>query len=218
MRVRGREVAAWTADDYEHIGVAFEMPTHFLKLTALENLRYFAALYSGRTRPPAELLASVGLDADGDKPVAQYSKGMKGRLSVARSLLCHPELLFLDEPTAGLDPVNARRVMDLIRDERGVGRTIFLTTHDMVAAEELCDRVAFIVDGRIACTDSPRALKLQHGERTVRVEYRRNGGPAQADFPLDGLAGNAAFHELLRDTEIQTIHTREAGSRRSSSA
>lgn len=209
-RVRGKEASSWQADDYEYIGVAFEAPTHFLKLTGLENLRYFAALYRGETRSPMAVLEAVGLQEDGDKPVAQYSRGMKGRLSVARSLLCEPEILFLDEPTGGLDPVNARRITNLIRDERTAGRTVFLTTHDMSLADELCDRVAFIVDGRIACIDAPRALKLQHGERTVRVEYAHAGGAAHCDFPLDGLGTNAEFLQLVREREVQTIHTREA--------
>jgi fluoroquinolone transport system ATP-binding protein len=208
--VRDREVAAWTANDYERIGVSFETPNHFLKLTGLENLRYFAALYSGSTRGPATLLGSVGLEGDGNRLVAQYSKGMKCRLSIARCLLNNPDLMYLDEPTSGLDPVSAQRVKDLIRAEREAGATVFLTTHDMAAADELCDRVAFIVEGRIACIDSPRALKLQHGERTVRVEYRSGARAEHADYPLEGLADNAAFHQVLRERDVQTLHTREA--------
>jgi fluoroquinolone transport system ATP-binding protein len=210
VRVRGKEVAAWTADDYERIGVSFEAPNHFLKLTGEENLRYFAALYHETTRAPAALLESVGLQSDGNRRVGEYSKGMKCRLSIARCLLNKPELIFLDEPTGGLDPVNMRRVKDLIRAERDAGATVFLTTHDMAAADELCDRIAFIVDGRIACIDSPRALKLEHGERAVRIEYRSGNRTVHADFPLDGLADNAVFQQVLRESEVQTIHTREA--------
>jgi fluoroquinolone transport system ATP-binding protein len=209
-RVCGKDVRSWTADDYERIGVAFETPNHFLKLTGLENLRYFAGLYARATRRPEGLLEAVGLEGEGGKPVGQYSRGMKVRLGIARALLCNPELLFLDEPTAGLDPVSVRRILDLVRDERGAGRTVFLTTHDMSAADELCDRVAFVVDGRIACIEPPRELKLRHGERVVRVEYRDGGGTAHADFPLDGLAGDAAFQRVLRERDVQTIHTREA--------
>jgi fluoroquinolone transport system ATP-binding protein len=210
VNVRHKEVAAWAASDYERIGVSFETPNHFLKLTGVENLRYFAALYRGATRSPATLLGSVGLESDGDRRVGQYSKGMRCRLSIARCLLNNPDLMFLDEPTGGLDPVSAQRVKDLIRAERARGATVFLTTHDMAAADELCDRVAFIVDGRIRCIDSPRALKLQHGERTVRVEYRSGGRVERADFPLDGLADNAAFQQVLRERDLQTLHTREA--------
>jgi fluoroquinolone transport system ATP-binding protein len=210
VRVRDKEVLAWAADDYERIGVSFETPNHFSKLTGLENLRYFAALYRATRRSPAALLEAVDLQEDGDKPVGQYSKGMKCRLGIARSLLSDSELLFLDEPTAGLDPVNAQRVKELIRDERAAGRTVFLATHDMSVADELCDRVAFIVAGAIACIDSPRVLKQLHGERTVRVEYRDGEGLANADFPLDGLGDDPAFLKLLREGEVQTIHTLEA--------
>jgi fluoroquinolone transport system ATP-binding protein len=209
-RVRGKEVREWVPADYERIGVSFETPNHFLKLTGLENLRYFGALYDHETRSPAALLDAVALAADGDKRVGQYSKGMRCRLGIARSLLGHPDLLFLDEPTGGLDPVNAQRVKDLIRAERHAGGTVFLTTHDMAAADELCDRVAFIVDGAIVCIDSPRALRLQHGERTVRVEYRDGAGSAREDFPLDGIGDNVAFARLLRERDVETIHTREA--------
>lgn len=210
VRVRGSEVAAWSADAYERIGVSFESPNHFLKLTGLENLRYFAALYHGPTRVPAALLESVGLQSDGHLRVREYSKGMKCRLSIARCLLNTPDLIFLDEPTGGLDPVNMQRVKDIIRAERDGGATVFLTTHDMAAADELCDRVAFIIDGRIVCIDSPRALKLKHGERAVRIEYGSGDRTLHADFPLDGLADNAAFHQVLRECDVQTIHTREA--------
>ena len=210
VRVRGKEVAAWTADDYERIGVSFETPNHFLKLTGLENLRYFAALYSHPTRSAEGLLKAVDLWEDGDRPVGHYSRGMKCRLGVARALLSDPELLFLDEPTSGLDPGNARRIMALVRAERDAGRTVLLTTHDMIAAEELCDRVAFLVDGRIACIEPPRALKLRYGERSVRVEYRAGQETAHEDFPLDGLGENDGFQRLLRERDVQTIHTREA--------
>jgi fluoroquinolone transport system ATP-binding protein len=210
-RVRGKEVRQWTPDEYERVGVSPETPNHFLKLTGLENLRYFAALYSHETRDPAALLEAVALEADGDKRVGHYSKGMRCRLNIARSLLCNPDLLFLDEPTGGLDPANAQRIKDLIRAERNAGCTVFVTTHDMTTADELCDRVAFIVDGKIACIDSPRALKLQHGERTVRVEYRGDAGTLHEDFPLDGIGENGAFQRLLRERDVETIHTREAG-------
>ncbi len=210
VTVLGRDLAGWGGDLYEQVGVSFEFPNHFLKLTARENLTYFARLYAGATLPPEEVLALVGLTGDGDLRVSQYSKGMKGRLSVARALLHQADLLFLDEPTAGLDPVNARRIRDLIQDQQAAGRTVFLTTHDMAVADALCDRVAFIVDGQIAAVDAPRTFKLRFGAPTVRVEHRRDGRLETADFPLAGLGDDAAFVELLRRADVQTIHTQEA--------
>jgi len=143
-------------------------------------------------------------------PVSQYSKGMKCRLSIARSLLNAPEILFLDEPTTGLDPVSARRIKDLIREQREAGTTVFLTTHDMVVADELCDRVGFIVDGQIVLINAPRNLKLEYGVHRVRVEYLENGRTERREFPLDGLGGDAAFLNLIKHPELQTIHTLEA--------
>jgi fluoroquinolone transport system ATP-binding protein len=135
---------------------------------------------------------------------------MKNRLSVARALVHSPQLLFLDEPTAGLDPVNARRIKNIIRQQQALGRTIFLTTHDMNVANELCDRVAFIVDGEIKLIDAPDKLRLQYGKPQVQVAFQQNGHVEQAMFEMAGLAENGRFQQLLRDESIQTMHTQEA--------
>ena len=210
VSVFGKDLAGWKSDYYERIGVSFEFPNHFLKLTALENLTYFSRLYTGPTQSPQALLDLVGLANDGARPVAHYSKGMKNRLSVARALLHNPELLFLDEPTAGLDPVNARRVKELIKTQKQAGKTVFLTTHDMTVADELCDRVAFIVDGQINLIDHPRELKLRYGQARVRVEYQSVNSTERREFPLAGLGDNAEFLHLLRGRQVQTLHTLEA--------
>ena len=194
---------------YRRIGVAFEAPNHYLKLTALENLRLFAGLHGGSTEAPETLLRRVGLHEDGDKLVSEFSKGMRGRLTLARALLHRPELIFLDEPTAGLDPVSARLIRQLIRDVRKAGATIFLTTHDMVTADELCDRVAFLVDGAIAALDAPRSLRIAHGRRLVRLEVMRDGTRATREFALENLADDRNFLAELRTGGIETIHTLE---------
>ena len=208
VAVLGRELPAWDRSYYQRIGVAFEAPNHYLKLTARENLRLFAGLHGGTTVDPDLLLDRVGLKEDGDKFVGEFSKGMRGRLTLARALLHRPELLFLDEPTAGLDPVTARRIRQVIRDARDNGATtVFLTTHDMVTANELCDRVAFLVDGQIAAFDSPRSLRLAHGRKVVRVEAVSDGRRIECEFPVGGLADNADFLGLLRSGAVETIHT-----------
>jgi fluoroquinolone transport system ATP-binding protein len=210
VSVFGRDLAGWNSSYYERVGVSAEFPNSFLKLTAAENLAYFRALYRGNTLDPQSLLDMVGLSEDGKMPVSQFSKGMAIRLNVARALLNDPELLFMDEPTSGLDPTNARRIKDLIKVQKRAGKTIFLTTHNMAVAEELCDRVAFIVEGKIALIDSPRELKLRHGEAAVEVEHRVNGLTARQRFPLEGLGENSSFLGLLRQGHVQTIHTQEA--------
>jgi fluoroquinolone transport system ATP-binding protein len=210
ITVFGKDLAAWGQDYYERVGVAFELPNHFRKLTALENLAYFSSLYRRAPQQPQALLELVGLGEDAHMPVAQFSKGMQGRLNLARALLHDPELLFLDEPTSGQDPVNARRIKELIRTQQQAGKTTFLTTHDMTVAEELCDRVAFIMDGRIGLIDTPRALQLQYGQAIVRVEYQASCHTKREEFALTGLADNNAFLSLLRSGKVQTIHSGEA--------
>lgn len=210
VSILDKDLNTWDADYYQHIGVSFELPNHYQKLTALENLNFFRTLYNGPTEDPYKLLEMVGLENDANTRVAQFSKGMQMRLNFVRALLHRPRILFLDEPTSGLDPVNARNVKDIVLQKRREGCTIFLTTHDMHVADELCDQVAFIVDGTIVQTDSPRELKIRHGERLVRVEYGRNGHSQQREFALEGLGSNNEFLSLLRAEPIQTIHTKEA--------
>lgn len=204
---QGKDLAAYGREIYRDIGVGFEVPVHFSKLTAMENLGFYGRLYPERI-DVEPLMRRVGLWEDRDKRVAEYSKGMKVRLNFVRAMLNNPKILFLDEPTNGLDPQNARIVKDIILEFRQNGGTVFLTTHAMHDADELCDRVAFIADGEIREIDSPMSLKLRFGNRTVSVEYR-DGELARAEFPLDGLADNQDFLGLLRAKEIVTIHSGE---------
>ncbi len=210
VTVLGKDLSGWKSEYYERIGVSFELPNHFLKLTAIENLAYFSSLYRRPTHTPQAVLELVGLHEDGDRRVGEYSKGMKSRLNVARALLHDPDVLFLDEPTSGQDPVNARRLKELIKAQQHAGKTIFLTTHDMAVADELCDRVALIVDGRIKLIDAPRTLKLQYGHPSVRVEYQANSHQERAEFALAGLDRNDAFLSILREDNVLTIHSQEA--------
>lgn len=209
--VWGRDPADWGPDYYERIGVMFELPNHYQKLTGLENLRFFASLYRNASTDPMTLLDAVGLADAAHTRVGKYSKGMQMRLSFARSLVNNPELLFLDEPTAGLDPVTARKIKTMILDLKARGRTIFLTTHDMATADELCDRVAFVVDGRIVASNTPTELKIARSRRLLRVEYRGQSGRLEAaEYPMDTLADDPEFHAVLRGHHVETIHSREA--------
>lgn len=210
VTVMDRDLTGWGQDYFAHVGVSFELPNHYLQLTARENLKLFANLYPQEVTRSEDLLAVVNLTADADTRVGQFSKGMMQRLSFVRALQHEPRLVFLDEPTAGLDPVNARRITDHLQSLRAEGCTIFLTTHDMHVADLLCDRVAFMVQGRLALIDTPRNLRLAHGRKQVQVEYRTGAGRRQELFDLDGIGHNARFAELLRSEEIETIHTQEA--------
>lgn len=211
VKVLGKDLARWESNYYEHVGVSFELPNHYQRLTALENLNFFRSLYSVKTKDPMGLLEQVGLKEDAHRRVSQFSKGMQMRLTFARTLLNQPQIIFLDEPTSGLDPGYARTLRQMIRQLQQEGRTIFLTTHDMNAVDELCDRAAFIVDGRIVLTDSPRTLKIQKGKRQVQVEYRGADNSRQLSvFSLEKIGQNQDFLTLLREQDIETIHSSEA--------
>jgi len=134
----------------------------YLRLTGRQNLRYWASLYGVSDRDARirseRLLKRVGLEDRGDEPVDRYSRGMKQRLHLARGLVGDPRLLFLDEPTIGMDPIAAHEFRTLVTELRIEGRTILLTTHDMAEAEAVCDRVALIDNGRLLAVESPRTL------------------------------------------------------------
>lgn len=210
IKVMGNEIRDTGPDYYERIGVAFEFPNFYSKFSVLENLKLFRSLYRGETEDPMKLLEQVDLTDAANMKVSQLSKGMKMRLNFCRALLHDPEILFLDEPTSGLDPVNAQRMKELILAKKAAGKTVLITTHHMQAAEELCDRVAFIVDGEIKLIDSPRRLKLRKGRKEVRVEYSRDGDVKEAVFSLDGIGENIQFLQLIQDFPPETIHTQEA--------
>ena len=203
----GKDLSKFHDEFYEDIGVCFEMPISFSKLTAMENLDFFRKLYK-RQVDVQPLMERLGLWQDKDKLVGEYSKGMKIRLNMVRALLNDPKMLFLDEPTNGLDPKNSRIVKDMIRDFRNGGGTVFLTSHIMGDVDELCDRVAFITDGKLVEVDSPRNLKLKYGQRTVAVEYRDNGNVVKEVFTMDQIR-EQAFMNLIASKNIETIHSGE---------
>jgi len=154
----------------------------YWRLSGVDNLRYFASLYGvepdvSKKRIPA-LLEMVGLKDRGNERVEGYSRGMKQRLHVARTLLHDPEILFLDEPTIGLDPVGAREFRQVIRDLQSEKKTILLTTHYMFEADSLCQRVAVIDKGIIVAMDSPSELKKHVADLSI-IEIETFGIPQE---------------------------------------
>lgn len=195
---------------YNRLGVAFEFPNLYEKLTAIENLKLFASFYSKEIIDPDVLLKMVNLIDDRNTLVGSFSKGMKMRLNFARSIMHKPDILFLDEPTSGLDPVNARMVKDIISSLKRNGTTIFLTTHNMHDAEELCDRLALIDNGILVIEGSPTDLKQQFGLKKLKVTLNNNKGRRELEFDLNGIGSNKIFLESLKSGELETIHTCEA--------
>lgn len=208
--LNNQEIRDVTADFYENIGVAFEFPNFFSKLTALENLLFFRSLYKSKTREPLELLKAVGLEKDKNLRFENFSKGMKARLNFCRALLNDADILFLDEPTSGLDPVNQKTVKDIIRQQKEAGKTIFLTTHNMNVADEVCDRLAFITDGKIQIIDSPQHLKVKNGVHKIKVEYLNEGKKKVKYFSMNNLGQNREFIAVLNKYQLETLHSQEA--------
>lgn len=210
VEVAGYDIAKPHLAMYNRIGVSFEIANLYSKMTALENLRFYAGMFDVPTRDPMELLAMVGLEGSAKKRAGAFSKGMKQRLNFARSMLNNPELWFLDEPTSGLDPAIADEIKDVIRAQNQKGVTVFLTTHNMFIADDLCDRVAFIVDGEIKLIDSPKELKLRFGQHFVDVEYVKDGQIVGASLSTEGEQDRAALAHIVASYPIRTMHTREA--------
>jgi len=210
VEVLGKNLKNWRIDLYEHIGVCFEFPNHYQKLTALENLELFSSFYRNKTVDPYDLLAMVDLDKDANQRVGSFSKGMKTKLNFARALLNNPQMLFLYEPTTGLDPASARQIKNIIHEKKKEGTSIFLTTHNMTDADELCDRVGFMVEGRLVLIENPKDLRLEHGKKLVRVEYLHDREIVREEFTLANLGSNTTFIKLLNSNRVLTIHTQEA--------
>ena len=208
--VAGHDVRGLGRRLFNRIGVSFENPNPYRKLTGLENLEFFASMYDVPTVDPMELLRKVGLVEAARRRAGAYSRGMQGRLVFVRALINRPELLFLDEPTAGLDPSMTQQVKEIIRAERDRGATIVLTTHNMQVAEELSDRVAFINEGRIAAIDTPRNLKLQYGEGLVKIEHRADGEVVREQLSLATESGRERLGGLIAAGTIETMHSQEA--------
>ena len=193
---------------YENIGVDFEFPSLYEKLTAYENLKYFSSLYK-RHRDIDTLLSSVGLLSDANKKVADFSKGMKSRLNFIKALLHDPAILFLDEPTSGLDPSNARLMKDIISAEKAKGKTIILTTHNMFDATELCDRVAFILDGKLKALDTPHNLIMSKGASKIKYTYIKNGKEEKSEISLRKTSQDAILMDLIKTNKLLSIHSSE---------
>ena len=192
------------------IGVCFEEKNLYTAMTGRENLAFFSKLFGLKRFDPAPFLARVGLADRGKDRVADYSKGMRQRLMMARALINAPDVLFLDEPTDGLDPVSALSIRALIREEAERGAAVLLTTHDMHEADTLSDRVAFINQGRLLAVDTPEHLKLEHGQRTVRVRTRDGDAISEEVIPLDGEGAEDRVRAAVAGRDIVTIHTEEA--------
>ena len=209
-RVLGVDVAKDDPVMQAQIGVCFEEKNLYDSMTAVENLRFFGSLFGIKEVDADGLLRRVGLADRGNDRVSKYSKGMRQRLMMARTLVNTPKVLFLDEPTDGLDPVSSEAMRRLIRQEADRGAAVLLTTHDMYEADDLSDRVAFINEGSLYALDTPENLKLEHGKRSVKVRLRDGDGVSEQSIPLDEPGAGEQIKAVIGNSGLMTIHTEES--------
>lgn len=207
----GLDVAHKAKAVQAQIGVCFELTNLYEQMSARENLNLFARLFAVKDFDAEGVLQRVGLDGRANDRVETFSKGMKQRLMVARTLVNKPRILFLDEPTEGLDPTSAQSIRNIILEERERGATIFLTTHDMEEADKLSNRVAFINQGKIVALDTPHALKQQYGKRALKIQVAgENGNLEIREVVLDENETPQALQALFSQEKVITVHSEEA--------
>lgn len=191
---------------YRQIGMMMDHFGFYERLSCMDNLRLCADLYGVCTERIREILRSVGLDADRKCPVHKLSKGMKGRLALARAVLHSPAYLFLDEPTSGLDPAAARQIHELIGHLREEGTTIFLTTHNMVEAEKLCKHVALLHEGEIVEYGEPQEINRRY-DHIRKLKIRLYDG-TNTELPNTREAADLLY-KYMQKGQIETIHSTE---------
>ena len=214
--ILGRDVHRDSAEVQAHIGVCFEEKNLYPNMSAKENLVFFSRLFGIKHFDPLPLLERVGLAERAKDRTKSFSKGMKQRLMIARALVNKPSVLFLDEPTDGLDPISSQAIREVIKEEAERGAAVLLTTHDMLEADALSNRVAFINEGKVAALDTPENLKLKYGKRTIKVRVRDSagaGGEGGVREEIIGLGEADAGERVkaaLAEEGLMTIHTEEA--------
>lgn len=210
IQLFGKDVKRQNPEIQGRIGVCFEEKNLYLNMSAKENLQFFAGLFGINNYDAEAALRRVDLAGRENDRVKEYSKGMRQRLMIARSLVNTPDVLFLDEPTEGLDPASSQSIRRIIEEEAERGAAVFLTTHDMNEADQLSDYVAFMNEGKIVALDTPENLKLEHGRRSVKVRRRKDGEVTEEIIPLDVADAGEQLKTAVGVEGLMTIHTEEA--------
>lgn len=206
VRVFGRSLPVRaTSEFYRRFGVLTDNSGLYQRLSIEENLALYAKLYDVPRQRIQDVLELVNLQDARRRSVAKLSKGMRQRTVLARTLLHEPELLVLDEPTSALDPGNVQHIHQGLRALNERGTTIFLSTHDMQEAETLCDRVAFIHDGRLQQVDTPKSLRRRYSEGMIQVELTNGDVHTLANTP----AYAKQLYEYMADERVAAIHSQE---------
>ena len=207
--VAGCDVVRDHAQLKERIGVVFEDQNLYERLSARLNLEFSCWLYNLPKKRIDEVLELVGLRDRAKEPIRTFSNGMKQRIMIARALLHRPRMLFLDEPSRGLDPISTRDIRQTIKNLSQSGTTILLTTHLMDEADQLCQHVAFIVNGHIVANDTPRNLKLSHGQDSVTVTLN-DAALTEITLSTETLEQRTQLAQLMEQGQIRAVHSCEA--------
>lgn len=206
IRILNVDVREFAAKDRQQIGIMMDQFGVYERFTCYENLGIFASLYQIPKTKIMGILEDVGLQEAAKVPAAKLSKGMRSRLQLARVLMQNPAIMFLDEPTGGLDPGTTEQIHNLILAKRREGCTIFLTTHDMVEAEKLCDEVALLNDGKIVEHGIPKEICRKYNHQK-KISVHLYGG---RDVELPNSKEYAkTLYQMMRDEQIETIHSAE---------
>lgn len=205
--VFNRSVLSFNKDIFKHIGILTDNSGLYERLSVYDNLELFSKLYEVNKARIFEVLEQVNLKADAKTVVKKLSKGMKQRVILARAILSKPDLLFLDEPTAALDPSNCHQIHNVLRELNKNGTTIFLTTHNMEEADKLCHRVAFINEGTISALDTPENLKIKYAEDSIEVLL--NMEERKKIIIPKNLEGAERIKEWMSKGQLISIHSKE---------
>lgn len=205
-KVLDKDVAEYDRSIYTKFGMVLDNTGLYERMTCYENLEFYAEIYSIPKSKVLEVLKQVGLEEARKRPVSKLSKGMRQRLVLARALLHEPEILFLDEPTTGLDPATAREIHELIESERRKGKTIFLTTHNMEEAHKLCDHVALLNNGEIVEYGEPDEVCRRYNEQNkIHILLK-----TKEEVVLDNSSSSAnELEQLFAKNMVESIHSTE---------
>ncbi|MBR5089890.1 MAG: ABC transporter ATP-binding protein [Ruminiclostridium sp.] len=195
-----------TGEDHKKFGITMDNFGLYERLSCYDNLLTFARIYGLPKTSITDALAKVGLADAAKTPAGKLSKGMTGRLKLARAFMTDPDILFLDEPTSGLDPVSADEIHRIILSEKARGKTVFLTTHTMTEAEKLCGHIALLNEGKIVEYGSPEEICRRYDHQRMLKIHLSDGKDMQLPHNKDSAA---ALSELIVSGRAETIHTTE---------
>lgn len=211
IKILGLDIKENLKEVHQRIGVVSESQNLYDNLTVFENIDFFRQLYNVDKGKTSEIIATLSLDFKRNEKVSKLSKGLKQRVLLARSILHTPKLLFLDEPTSGIDPASALEVHRFIREMQNLGTTIFLTSHDMDEVDSLCDDVAILNRGQIVATGTPKSLKKEFGRSEIEICYIGDEGDEVREvFSMEEQNVFSKLGMIHSSKQILSIHSKEA--------